>query len=50
MLGIPVRLSDAPGSIRTLAPELGQHTSEVLAELGYGGNEVKKLRNNKVVK
>ncbi|MBW1819284.1 MAG: CoA transferase [Deltaproteobacteria bacterium] len=50
MLGIPVRLSDAPGSIRTLAPELGQHTSEVLAELGYGGNEVKTLRSNKVVK
>jgi len=32
-LGIPVKLSATPGSIRRPAPLLGQHTDEVLAEL-----------------
>jgi formyl-CoA transferase len=33
-LGIPVKLSATPGPIRRPAPLLGQHTSEILAELG----------------
>ncbi len=33
-LGIPVKLSATPGSIRRPAPLLGQHTDEILAELG----------------
>ena len=32
-LGIPVKLSGTPGSIRRPAPLLGQHTDEILAEL-----------------
>lgn len=32
MLGIPVKLSDTPGEIRRPAPELGEHTDEVLGE------------------
>lgn len=32
--GIPVSYSDTPGSIRRLAPGLGEHTDEVLRELG----------------
>ena len=32
--GIPVRYSATPGSIRGPAPNLGEHTAEVLAELG----------------
>ncbi len=31
-LGVPVKLSDTPGAVRTAAPTLGQHTEEVLAE------------------
>ena len=34
MPGIPVSFSATPGSIRRLAPNLGEHTDEVLAELG----------------
>jgi crotonobetainyl-CoA:carnitine CoA-transferase CaiB-like acyl-CoA transferase len=32
-LGIPIKLSGTPGSIRRPAPLLGQHTDEILAEL-----------------
>ena len=31
MLGIPVKMSDTPGAIRRTAPEVGEHTAEVLA-------------------
>jgi crotonobetainyl-CoA:carnitine CoA-transferase CaiB-like acyl-CoA transferase len=34
MAGIPVKLSDTPGAIRRAAPNLGEHTEEVLRELG----------------
>ena len=35
-LGIPIKLSATPGSIRRPAPLLGQHTQEILAELDDG--------------
>ena len=34
-IGIGIKLSDTPGSIRGFAPWKGQHTDEILAELGY---------------
>jgi crotonobetainyl-CoA:carnitine CoA-transferase CaiB-like acyl-CoA transferase len=33
-IGIPVRFSRTPGSVRRLAPRLGEHRAEILAELG----------------
>ncbi|UCC64265.1 MAG: CoA transferase [Anaerolineae bacterium] len=39
----PVRLSETPVSYRLPPPTLGQHNAEVLAELGYGPEEVAKL-------
>jgi crotonobetainyl-CoA:carnitine CoA-transferase CaiB-like acyl-CoA transferase len=44
-----VRLSATPGGIRHRAPLLGEHTDAVLAELGYGPEDIKALRQNEVV-
>jgi crotonobetainyl-CoA:carnitine CoA-transferase CaiB-like acyl-CoA transferase len=43
--GLPIGLSKTPGSVRTLGPELGQHTEEVLVEtLGYSWEEIGALK------
>ncbi len=38
------RLSETPGSVRTPAPELGQHNAEILAALGHGETEILNMR------
>ncbi len=45
----PVRLSATPGGIRRRAPLLGEHTDEVLGELGYSAAEITALRAGGVV-
>lgn len=45
----PVRLSQTPGGIRCRAPVLGEHTEEVLAEIGYDARAVARLREAGVV-
>jgi crotonobetainyl-CoA:carnitine CoA-transferase CaiB-like acyl-CoA transferase len=45
----PVRLSETPGGIRHRAPVLGEHTGEVLAEIGYDEAAVARLRGDGVV-
>ena len=44
-IGIPIKLSETPGSFRRPAPTLGQHTNEVLGELGYSDEEIGSLRS-----
>jgi crotonobetainyl-CoA:carnitine CoA-transferase CaiB-like acyl-CoA transferase len=41
--GIPWRLRNAPNGLRRPAPLLGQHTDEVLAELGFADDEAAEL-------
>ena len=48
-IGIPVKLSDTPGTVRRPAPTLGQHTNEALSELGYTTTEITALRDDGVV-
>jgi formyl-CoA transferase len=47
--GIIPKLSRTPGAIRTPAPRLGEHTDEVLREIGYGDAEISRLREANVV-
>jgi crotonobetainyl-CoA:carnitine CoA-transferase CaiB-like acyl-CoA transferase len=43
MLGFPVRASATPAAIRRPAPLLGEHTAEVLAEIGIAPEEIDRL-------
>ncbi len=46
---VPVWLSETPGTIRHRAPELGEHTDQIMAELGYAENEIAELRVKGVI-
>jgi len=47
-VGNPIKMSDSSTEV-TRSPLLGEHTDEVLAELGYPAAEVASLRANKVI-
>ncbi len=44
-VGLPVRFSATPGAVGAPAPELGQHTEEVLLEHGYSWDDITALRD-----
>lgn len=48
-LGIPVKLSRTPGSVRTPPVGFGQDTQSILAELGYTPNEIQSLKERKII-
>jgi len=47
--GLPATLSRTPGAIRRAAPTHGEHTDEILHELGYTVEEIATLRKDGVV-
>jgi CoA:oxalate CoA-transferase len=45
--GIPIKLSESPGSIRKPAPLLGQHTAEILSEtFGFSSEQIKAMEEH----
>lgn len=49
MAGIPYQLSGTPATIRSAPPTLGQHTDEVLRELGRSDEEIRRLHESGVI-
>jgi formyl-CoA transferase len=47
--GIVPKLSDTPGDVGWVGPELGEHTEAVLAAHGYARDEIASLRMRKAV-
>jgi formyl-CoA transferase len=47
-VGNPIKMSDSPTEV-TRSPLLGEHTNEVLSELGYSGMEIDALRKERVI-
>jgi crotonobetainyl-CoA:carnitine CoA-transferase CaiB-like acyl-CoA transferase len=41
----PAKLSRTPATVASATPELGEHTEEILKELGFQANEISSLRN-----
>jgi formyl-CoA transferase len=47
-VGNPIKLSDSSTEV-TRSPLLGEHTDEVLTQLGYGADEILELRREHVI-
>lgn len=43
-IGIPVKLSGTPGSLRTPSVHLGENTSDILVTMGYSEEEIEDLK------
>jgi crotonobetainyl-CoA:carnitine CoA-transferase CaiB-like acyl-CoA transferase len=49
VLNNPIKLSKTPAGIQCRAPELGEHTAELMAKLGYGDEEVRRMKEAGVI-
>ncbi len=48
-IGFPVKFSETPASIKHGAPTLGEHTTDVLRELGYADSEIERLAAENII-
>ncbi len=48
-VGIAIKLSETPGTVRAAGPYRGEHTDQVLRQLGLSADQIRHLRDNRVV-
>ena len=48
-LGIPIKFEDEPGRVAPRAPALGEHSAEILGELGYEASECAAMTRTGIV-
>ena len=49
VIGVPVKLSETPGSIRSAAVDFGESTTSILKELGYSEKEIREFAESEVI-
>lgn len=49
LTGCPIKLSYTPAVVKTVFPELGEHTDAVLQEIGYSPQEIASLKEQKIL-
>ena len=49
LVATPVNFGQNPASIRVPAPEIGQHTEEILLDLGYSWDDIARLKEQDVI-
>ena len=49
LVGIPIRFSESPGSIRLHPPLVGEHTEEILRDAGYSEDEIRQFKAGGIV-
>ncbi|HXZ36623.1 MAG TPA: CaiB/BaiF CoA-transferase family protein [Thermodesulfobacteriota bacterium] len=49
-IGVPIKFSETPGEVLTPAPEIGEHTEEILKGLGYNQQSIERLRKEGVIR
>jgi crotonobetainyl-CoA:carnitine CoA-transferase CaiB-like acyl-CoA transferase len=49
LTGVPTKLSLTPGAVSEAPPTLGQHTDQILTELGYTEKEISDLHQQGIV-
>ncbi|MFX1291260.1 MAG: CaiB/BaiF CoA transferase family protein [Promethearchaeota archaeon] len=47
--GVPLKLSDTPGEILTAPPVLGQHTKDILLDLGYNEKDIGEMYKENII-
>jgi crotonobetainyl-CoA:carnitine CoA-transferase CaiB-like acyl-CoA transferase len=49
LVGVPVKLSETPATLRLPPPTVGQHNEEILALLDYTGEQLRQLQQGGII-